>query len=168
MKNNPRDKNTTALKAEPEETTNLNKGNKKLGKRLTKWVWFNFIFALVPLMLMILIRHLGDKLSFQDVANSSEVLFFSLLLSATSAGDAFEYRNFDKNELLFTNMWFALLFLALICAVLYGCLLLDTILDLHLLAFRSRLLYVSLFMAAASLVLSFATQLWIGKIEGTA
>lgn len=139
-----------------------------MGKRLSRWFWFNFMFALTPLMLMILIRLLGDKLSFQDVANSSEVLFFSLMLSATSVGDAIENRKLDKNETLFTNMWCALLFIAVISSVLYGCLLLDTILDLKLIAFRSKLLYFSALLAVASLALSSVTQLWIGKIEGTA
>lgn len=139
-----------------------------MGKRLSRWFWFNLMFALVPLGLMILIRHFGDKLTFQDVASSSEILFFSLMLSATSIGDAIEYSRKIKREALFINMWCSLLFIGIVSSVLYGCLLLDTVLGLNLMAFRSKLLYFSLLLALASLAVSFATQLWIAKIEGTA
>src|SRR5437763_13065607 len=76
-----------------------------LSQRLARWFWFSFVFALTPLMLMLLIRFLGDKLSIQDVADSPELLFFSLMLSATSVGDAIENGKLNKSEALFTNMW---------------------------------------------------------------
>jgi hypothetical protein len=135
------------------------------GKRLSRWFWFNFVFALMPLMLAILIRILSSKLSFQDIASSSEVLFFSLMLSATSIGDAIENSKLDKNHVRFTNMWCALLFVAIISSVLYGCLLLDTILNLQLAVFRSKLFYLSVLLALASFGISFSTQLWIAKVE---
>ena len=137
-----------------------------MSKRLSKWFWFNFVFALTPLGLMVLIRILGDKLTLQDVADSPELLFFSLMISATSIGDAIENRKLDEKAMLFTNMWCALLFLAGVSAVLYGCFLLDSVLKLQLAAFRSNLLYVSILLAAASFGLSLATQIWIGKVEG--
>lgn len=136
-----------------------------MSKRLSRWLWFNFMFALTPLALMILVRYLGGKLTNQDVAGSSEVLFFSLMLSATSVGDAIENRKEIDKETLFTNMWCSLLFIAVISSILYGCLLLDTVLDLKLLDFRVRLMYVSLPLALVSLALSFVTQIWISRIE---
>jgi hypothetical protein len=119
-------------------------------------------------MLMLLIRFLGDKLSFQDVADSPELLFFSLMLSATSVGDAIENGKLNKSEALFTNMWCSLLFLAVVSAVLYGCMLLNSVLNLQLSAFSSNLLYFSVVLAVSSLSMSLATQLWIGKVKGDA
>jgi len=136
-----------------------------LSKRLSKWFWFNFVFALTPLGLMILIRILGDKLTIQDIADSPELLFFSLMLSATSVGDAIENQKLNEGETLFMNMRYALLFLAVISAVLYGCFLLDSVLSLHLSAFRSNLLYFSILLAIASFAMSLATQIWIAKLE---
>ncbi|HEX8163385.1 MAG TPA: hypothetical protein VF538_16055 [Pyrinomonadaceae bacterium] len=139
-----------------------------MGKRLSRWFWFNFVFALLPLILGVLIRFLGNKLDFQAIASSPEVLFFSLMISATSIGDAIENRKIDKNETLFTNMWCALLFSGFFSAGLYGCLLVDTIFNLNLAVFRSNLLYFSILLAVASLTVSFFTQLWIAKVEGSA
>lgn len=148
--------------------TDQRKKAARKGKRLSRWFWFNFVFALTPLMLVIVIRLLSNKLTFQDIASSSEILFFSLMLSATSIGDAIENSKLDRNEVLFTNMWCALLFVAIISSVLYGCLLFDTVLNLNLEVFRSKLFYLSLLLALASLSISFITQLWIAKVEGTA
>lgn len=138
-----------------------------MGKRLSRWFWFNFMFALAPLTIMIIARLLAGKLSFQHVASSSEVLFFTIMMSATSMGDAVQFRKLQEKETLFTNIWCGLLFIVFFSASFYGCLLMDTILDLKLEAFRSKLLYFSIGLALASLTLSTATQTLIGKIEST-
>lgn len=137
-------------------------------KRISRWFWCNLVFALTPLGLMLLIRFLGQKLNFQDIASSPEILFFSLILCATSLGDALEYRNPANRDTLFTNIAFALIFIGLISAVLYGCLLFDTVLELQQISFRTRLLMFSIPLALSSLLVSYYTQTMIGKIEGTA
>jgi glucan phosphoethanolaminetransferase (alkaline phosphatase superfamily) len=138
-----------------------------MGKRLTKWFWFNLVFALLPLLFLILIRKFGEQLTLLDIANSSEILFFCTMMSITSAADAFEFRQQHKQEILLTNIFMALISIALVSSGLYACLLRDTILNTGQSAFRSNLFYFSILLSLGSLAVSFMAQWFIGKAEGT-
>lgn len=140
----------------------------KMGKRLTKWFWFNLVFALLPLLFLILVRGFGEQLTLWDIANSTEILFFCTMLSATSAADAFEFRQHHQRETLLMNIFLALMCVAIISSGLYVCLLRETILNPRQVVFRSNLFFFSILLAIGTLVISFMAQWFIGKAEGTA
>nr|MDQ3831115.1 hypothetical protein [Candidatus Tectomicrobia bacterium] len=92
--------------------------------RLVRWCVYNLLFALLPLGIVTLILYLYGNLTLQEMANSSEILFFTLMVNATALGDLNEsdIAGHRTLSLLFKSV---LLLGAMFSAILYGVLTLN-------------------------------------------
>jgi hypothetical protein len=138
----------------------------KLAKRIVRWLTYNVIFALMPLAVSILIRALTNKLSVNDLSSSPEILFFALTISATAMGDLSEVAIPIGWDITLTIFGSALTLGAVLSAIIYGCLLYDSIISTGSIVFHERLLWISVSLSIILFVLSTAVEIIIGKIEG--
>ena len=135
-----------------------------MGKRLVNWFTFNVAFALVPLGALLALHALNATLTLETVADSPEVLFFSMIVSATALGDLQNMSTHPtKWDLVYRILWGVLMLGAVLSAILYGFLLYDTVVAPDLSAFRSNLLRVSLALAVVYGVLSTLVEALIGR-----
>lgn len=138
-----------------------------MGKRLVRWFTYNVIFALLPLGTMLLLRALAGKLTVAAVAESPEILFFALMINATAVGDLTEITtHLGGWDLTFRIFGSALLLGAVCSAILYGCLVYDSVVGPGSATFRAQLLSVSIWLAIVFFVLSTIVEALIGRIEG--
>jgi hypothetical protein len=137
-----------------------------LGHRLVRWFTYNLIFALLPLCAAVLLRALAGKLSTDAIANSPEILFFAIMVSATAMGDLSEVTAPIDRDLILKVLQAILLIGAIWAAVLYGTLLYDSIIGPGSPSFRLGLLQVSAGLAVSLFLFSTVTQVLLGKIEG--
>jgi hypothetical protein len=147
----------------------IRRANKKqkLAQRLTRWLTYNTIFALLPLIISILLHFLTGKLSLQTFSNSPEILFFALTISATALGDISETITLIGGDLTFTILSSALLLGVVASAILYGCLIYDTTIVINSPSgFRKNLLNFSIGLAVVMFILGTLVEVLIGKIEG--
>lgn len=135
-------------------------------KRLVRWITFNVIFALFPLITALLFRDLAGKLTTDDIAKSPEILFFALMVSATALGDLFEIFPSVGWDALLVIMGAILFIGAVFSAILYGGLVYNSMIETGAESFRSRLLFYSLFLAIGLFAVSTATEVMLGRIEG--
>ena len=76
-----------------------------MSNRLVRWFTYNLGFALLPLCSGLLLRALADTRTRDLSPLSSELLFFSLMVSATALGDLIFYFS-----LSFANLRMSLLY----------------------------------------------------------
>lgn len=134
-------------------------------KRLLRWFFFNLLFALIPLVVVLLLRWLAGRLTVRAMEeNLSEILFFALMVSVTAAGDVVEvYRFMTKDSLVYALMMFFMLG-AVFSSVLYGFFHFDLMIGTGISAFRPRLLILSSSMAAILFVVGTITQVFLGRV----
>ena len=136
--------------------------------RLINWLTFNVIFALLPLMTSIAIHALDNKLSLEILANNSpELLFFALMVSATSLGDLRKKLPPSKSKigLILKVIWPVLFLGAVSPALFYGAFTLNELNDPPKIDFKFRLLTLSIAMAVVFFTLSATVQTMIGMME---
>ena len=61
-----------------------------MAKKLISWFTYNLLFALLPLAASLFLRVIYGSLTTNAIENSPEILFFSLMVSATAMGDLSE------------------------------------------------------------------------------
>lgn len=136
---------------------------------MIRWFTFNVIFALLPLIVLLLLRFIAGKLTAADMAGSPEILFFALMLSATAMGDLSEVVPGVGWNPTFGVLGSSLLIGAVFSAILYGSLLssflFETALGTQAIYFRSRLFIVSISLAVLLLAVSTVTEVLLGRIE---
>ena len=140
-----------------------------MSKRIIRWFTFNVIFALLPLVVLLLLRFFAGKLTAEDMAGSPEILFFALMLSATAMGDLSEVVPGVGWNPTFGVLGSSLMIGAVFSAILYGSLLssflFETTFGAHAELFRSRLFIVSVSLAVLLLAVSTTTEILLGRIE---
>ena len=141
-------------------------GRRDLGKRLVRWFTYNLGFALLPLVAAVTLRVLNGTLTTQAVSNSSEILFFALMVSATAMGDISEVTVPVGWDLRFRVFWSCLLLGGIWSAILYGGLLYDSIIGPGSPSFRSRLLVLSIIVAVLLFLVSTIVEILLGRIIG--
>ena len=133
-------------------------------KRLIYWFTYNVVFALLPLIAMLLMRSLTGKLS-SDAVATSEVLFFALMVSAVAGGDIKDCVTDRKRNDTFRILESSLLIGAFLSAILYGAFVYDNVAEQHSSVFQARLPIVSITLASVLFVLSTLTEMLLGKLE---
>lgn len=136
-----------------------------MGKSLVRWVTYNLAFALIPLIAAVTLRALNGTLTTQAVANSPEILFLSLMVSATAVGDISEIVVPIGWDLRFRVFSSCLLLGAIWSAILYGGLLYDTIIGPGSPSFQSRLLTLSIITATVLCLVSTIVEALLGRIK---
>ena len=136
-----------------------------MAKRMLRWTFFNLLFALMPLFVVLTLQWLAGKLSISTLENSStEILFFTLMVSVTVAGDVGEmYRRMEKDSLIYALMMFFILS-SVFSSVLYGFLHFDLLIGANIIGFRSRLMWLSIAMAITLFLAGTITQIFLAKI----
>jgi hypothetical protein len=132
---------------------------------LIRWVTYSVVFALLPVAIVVFLRGLASKLSWNDLASSPEFLFFAIMLNATALGDLSELAPALRKESLYRCLHSALLLAAVISAVFYGCLVFEGIFATAPGLFRWRLLLVSFGLDGVSLILSTAAEILLARIR---
>ena len=138
-----------------------------MARRLVRWFTFNIAFALLPLGAAILIRSLSGKLTREALANSPEILFFALMISATAVGDLLAVPKPEDNGIVFQILWSALLLGAVFAALLYGVFLYVSIMNPAASDFRVGLWGVSVWLAVTFAIVSTLAEAWIGQMEAS-
>jgi hypothetical protein len=123
------------------------------------------MFALLPLAAAVTLQALNRTLTTQAVANSPEILFFALMVSATAMGDISEITIPVGWDLRFRVFWSCLLLGAIWSAVLYGGLLYDSIIGPGSPSFKLRLLVLSIIVAVLLFVVSTVVEALLGRIK---
>jgi hypothetical protein len=133
--------------------------------RLVRWFTYNLGFALLPLASGLLLRELADRSNQDASLLSSEVLFFSLMVSATALGDLADVSPHISGGWTLTLCRSALLLGAILSAILYGSFLYDTLLSTGLPEFRSRVFTFSRWLASVLFVLSTLVEVLLARIR---
>ncbi len=137
----------------------------KLPQRMIRWFTYTIGFALLPLCISILIRGLAGKLSIEALTNSPDILFFSLIISASALGDINETTNMIGWDIIFSILFSALMLGAIISAILYGSFLSVGIFEIKIEKFYDNLLWVSILLGFCLFILGTIVEFLIGKIE---
>jgi MFS family permease len=132
-------------------------------KRLTRWVTYSVLFALIPLISALLLRFFADKLSFAALSRSPELLFFSLMLNATSLGDLTDVSLQKKHHDMIGIFRSAFLIGAVVSSILYGSLLVENVFELHDSRFTAKLFWVSIGLAILSGILGTTAQVFLAR-----
>jgi hypothetical protein len=125
----------------------------------------NVLFALLPLAFSVLFHFLGNTLTFDAVAKSPEILFFSLMVSVAALGDLMDLAIPSSWDATFMTIGLGLSFGVTVSAGLFGALLYNNIYNVELAVFRSGLLVVSIIVALLFFILSTTTEWMLGTIE---
>lgn len=133
-------------------------------KRLIRWITYNFAFALLPLVVASIMHSLNGTLTTQFFANSPEILFFALMVSATALGDLSEVRVSIGKDLLLQVSSSCLLLGTVVSAILYGALLHDSIVGPNSVSFQGNLLNLAIIVAVMSFVASTTVEVLLGRI----
>jgi glucan phosphoethanolaminetransferase (alkaline phosphatase superfamily) len=133
---------------------------------LARWLFYNVIFALIPISIAVSFRALGNKLSWNSISASPEFLFFAIMLNATALGDLSEISQALHGELTYRVLHSAILLCAIVSAIFYGCLVYEDTFQSGPLVFQERLLIVSLFLDGVSFVLTTAAEVLLARIRG--
>lgn len=134
-----------------------------MGKRLVRWFTYNLVFALAPLGISLLFRSMVNRLTVDELAKSPEVLFFSLIVSATTLGNLKEITNLIEDDIKLRVIESVLLLGAVSSSIFYGALLYSNIVAPSL-EFQTGLLKISIILAVGLFVLSTIVEAFIGRL----
>lgn len=137
----------------------------RLASRLVNWFMINFMFAVLPLAMALLIRSWAGSLSIEALSVSPEILFLCLILSAMALADLSEIRPPQRLDVACKMLRYALLLGAVVSAILYGVLLHDCIVAPGRSAFRMGLMKFAIGMTAVFIVVSTIAECVAGYIE---
>lgn len=141
--------------------------------RLLRWCFFSVAFALLPLGLSVFMPYLvlGDHAdAHRLVRGSPEVLFFCIMICATSLGEMFEHPRLRLRPLLY-GFGVVLLLMTVLSATLYGSFLHDILMSRDGRgdpAFQGRTFVLSTILAYVAAGAAGVVQCILGYIEGTA
>lgn len=135
-----------------------------MANRILRWFLFSVLFALLPIGISILL-HILFKNDTYDLKNCScELLFFVIVMSATTLGDIQEISRYIKKDFLIIMFFGVSIIFAIIAAILYGFMAYETMahssnLDMNM------ILLISIILGAISGVLGCIVQVLIQKTE---
>ena len=136
-------------------------------KRLINWFLFNVCFALLPLISVWFFRALAGKSAVKTIDDFPEILFFSLMVCATTVGDLRGLEKPAKWNKTFLVLESALLLGAVGSAILYGGLRFAGIINPEV-SFRESLLGYSMLITILLFFLSLTSEILISLVDATA
>jgi len=135
--------------------------------RLLRFLIYNVVFALVPLMLSIIIRQLSNVTAPAGVY-APELLFFAVMVSATALGEISDEARLTGSEPLFQILRGLLMIGAVGAGALFGMYQFDQIVGPGSLAFRENITILALVMGIIFFILSMAAEVLLGRIQRSA
>jgi hypothetical protein len=136
-----------------------------LAKRLTQWITFDILFALIPFMFTVLLRYLAGSLSVTQLSESPEILFFAIMVCATTTGDLHELFNPIRWDTRLRILFSFMLFGAIFSSVLYGSFLYDTLIGSNSELFKQNLFQVSIYLTLSLTLVALLVQILIARVE---
>lgn len=133
-------------------------------KRLINWITYTVCFALMPLLFAWFFRALAGKETVETKNDFPEILFFSVMVCATTVGDLRSMEDRSRWNNSFYILESALLLGAIGSAVLYGGLRFAGIID-PAVSFRATLLTYSIYFTIIFSILSIVSQVLIVFVE---
>ena len=127
-------------------------------RKFINWIVFHAIFALFPLLSVWFFRSLLSKTTVESVHDFPEILFFSLVVCASTVGDL---RSVDKPKRWTITFWIleaALLIGAIGSAILYGGIRFASIINPEI-GFRAQLIRQSIWLTILLFALSVTAQM---------
>ncbi len=134
-----------------------------MGARLVRWFTYAVIFALLPLGTSVLIHYSFQKLTFDAVARSPELLFFSLMINATCLGEFADLKKKSRFDIVPTLIWSALLVGVVLSAILYGGFMFATVAESINPQFLTRVFGIALVLALFSLIHATLGQVFLAQ-----
>lgn len=134
-------------------------------ERLLRWFVYNLIFALIPLITVIIFRFLAGSFSVQVMQEHiSEILFFALMISVVTVGEINEaMKSVNLNNTLSTLRHFFILGIVG-SAILFGAVEAVSIPSINLpISFRPRLLSLSIILAVILFLVSTFAQILLAR-----
>jgi hypothetical protein len=138
-----------------------------LWSHLIRFLMYNFIGALLPLMVSWTVRRISDISAFPG-AYAPELLFFAIMISATALGDITDEVKIVGKAPTFQLVKGALLFGAIAIASVYGMYQYDTIVGPGNIAFRNNITNLTVVLASILFVTSLLAELLVAQIRGKA
>lgn len=145
----------------------LNREKRFLTKRFVTWLFFSVVFALLPFLINVILLFLHNKLTFHRAIETPELLFFSIMICATTVNDLFQLS--AKVEQDVKIHFFLLVFFlgAVFSAILYGVFCFDSITAQPSAApsvFKTRLSILSTIISIGILIFGLLAQRFISRI----
>ena len=138
----------------------------KATSHMIRFVMYNLVGALLPLLISWTVRRIGDVLD-PPGAYAPELLFFAVMISATALGDLTDEKELGGQP-VFQLMKGTLLFGAIVVAAIFGVHQYDIILGPGNLTFRTNITSYALLLAIALFVTSMVAEMLIARIRGAA
>lgn len=110
-------------------------------------------------------HYFREKLTFDAVARSPEILFLSLMVSATALGDLNDVKRPKTFEITLPSLRSGLLVCVILSAILYGAFLLATVGETMDQVFASRIFWVSILLALLSTAVATTGEVFLGLTE---
>lgn len=133
-------------------------------KKLINWLLFNVCFALLPLISVWFFRALVGKSTVNTINDFPEILFFSLMVCATTVADLRGLEKPSKWNKTFQVLESILLLGAVGSAILYGGLRFAGIINPDV-VFRERLLIYSIVVTVLLFLLSLSSEILIALVD---
>ena len=88
-----------------------------MADRILRWLVYTFLFALLPILIDLLFTALFNLANKNHV---SELLFFTIMLCATSLNDIHEAQNNIENDILFKFFFSVCILILITVSAVYG------------------------------------------------
>jgi len=137
----------------------------KLANRLIRWITFDIVFALIPFIIIVVLRALMGSLSAEKLSDSPEILFFAIMVCGTATGDLYGIADPLGWDNLLKVLFSLMLLGAVFSAILYGSFLYNTIIGPDSPLFKENLFHVSIYMTSSLAILAFLTEFLIARVE---
>lgn len=133
-----------------------------MANRILKWFIYTLVFALLPTFISILFSFLFD-LKINDF--SAELLFFTIMICATSLNDIQEMKLKIKKDFVF-NLFFGICILIIVTvSVIYGSIVLVNMSQQTILL-KCNIKTISIVLSILSGIISFLIQVILYRTEG--
>jgi hypothetical protein len=132
---------------------------------LIRFLVYNLVGALLPLIISWTVRHLANILPSSGVY-APELLFFAIMISATAIGDITDEARVIGTSWLFQLLRGTLLFGAIGAATVYGMYQYDSIIGPGNTAFRGNITNFTLTIGIVLFFVSLLAEILVSKIRG--
>lgn len=135
-----------------------------MGAHLIRFLMYNLVGALLPLFISLFIHYICNITPHAGVY-TPELLFFSIMISATALGDVTdEIKLYEKMTFQLTKG--ILIFGSIGAAIIFGMFQYDAIVGPGNILFRENITKFSLIIAIFLFLISFITEFIVAKIKG--
>lgn len=135
-----------------------------MAKKLIRWFTYTILFALLPIAISLMLRFVFTS-SIRQYNYAAELLFFTLMVSATTLGDIKDFNKQIGKDILMTIFFSTLLLLSIVSSILYSCSIICNIIESVKIDLYGNILILSICVSLLSSVLGTIVQILLAKVE---